>query len=757
MSSSLPQLITDLALILMSGGVVSVVFKRLKQPVVLGYIVAGFLSGPNMPYTPDVGDMSSIDTWAQIGIIFLMFTLGLEFSFKKIIKMGGGPIIAACTIIFCMIGLGSIAGHFFGWTRLDCLFLGGMLAMSSTTIIYKAFNDMGLMQQRFTGQVLSVLVLEDILGILLMVVLTTLAISREVEGMQLFNSLLRLAFCLLLWFLVGVFLIPTFLRRNRKWMNKETLLIVSLGLCFAMVWIAVKMGYSAAFGAFMMGSIMAETVEAESISKLVTPVKDLFGAIFFVSVGMLVDPQVLVDYALPIALITLTILIGQAIFGTGGFLLSGQPLRVAMQCGFSMAQIGEFAFIIASLGLSLHVIGQFIYPIVVAVSVITTFLTPYMIRLSAPAYKVIERVLPDSWRIWLNEWSSHEATMNHETAWHRLLIALAKQVVAYTVLSIAFIALLFIFFLPLSRHLCGHWWGNALCGLITLLALSPFLRAIVMRKNHSDDFKALWGEHTFNRFPLVFTVIVRFIIASAFVFYVINYLSPYSALLHWFVAFLIVAVMMSSQRLKKGSIHLEHAFLRNLRSREVQAEVMGESKPRYAERLLSRDIHLTDMELPMNTNWAGHTLWELGFGRKDAITVASILRDGRRINIPRADTRLFPGDRLQVIGDDERLKAFAQRMEAEVIDIDGNVESREMLLRSMIINEASEFCNLSVRDSGIRTRYHCLVVGFEADGEQLVHPDADRVILPGDVMWVVGERESLQNLMTKCVCTLENQ
>ena len=342
--------ISDLALILISASLVTLVFKRLKQPLVLGYIVAGFLTGPHMPYTPSVSDMSSIHTWADIGVIFLMFTLGLEFSFKKIVKMGIGPVIAACSVMFCMMSVGNMVGHLFGWGSMNSLFLGGMLAMSSTTIIYKAFDDLGLRQQKFAGEVLSVLILEDILGILLMVVLSALAVSRQFQGMELVGSLFKLGFFLILWFVVGVYIIPIFLRRTHRFLNKETLLVVSIGLCFLLVVIAGKVGYSSAFGAFMMGSILAETVEAEKIERVVSPVKDLFGAIFFVSVGMLVDPAVLAAYWLPIVVLCIAIIVGQAVFGTTSFLLSGQPLRIAVQGGFSLAQIGEFAFIIASLG-----------------------------------------------------------------------------------------------------------------------------------------------------------------------------------------------------------------------------------------------------------------------------------------------------------------------------------------------------------------------------------------------------------------------
>ena len=436
--SEIPPLILDLALILVVAGIVTLVFKRLKQPLVLGYIVAGFLVSPHMPYTMSVVDHSSIHTWAEIGVIFLLFSLGLDFSFKKILKMGASPIIATCTIIFSMMMLGIIVGKAFGWGKMDCIFLGGMLAMSSTTIIYKAFDDMGLRQQQFAGLVMSVLILEDILAIVMMVMLAAIASGTGADGGQMLQSIVKIGFFLVLWFVVGIFAIPWFLRSVRKLVNNEVLLVVSLGLCCAMAVLSTQVGFSSAFGAFIMGSILAETIEAEKIIRLVEPVKNLFGAIFFVSVGMLVDPNILVEYALPIIAIVLTILLGQSIFGTIGFMLSGQTLKSAMRCGFSMAQIGEFSFIIASLGLSLGVISKFLYPVVVAVSVITTFLTPYMIRLSKPCYTTLEQRLPINWIKRLNRISVNQSTTaTDQNLWKRLLMQMLRNTIIYSILSAA--------------------------------------------------------------------------------------------------------------------------------------------------------------------------------------------------------------------------------------------------------------------------------------------------------------------------------
>lgn len=744
----LPKIISDLALILVLAGAVTLIFKRLHQPLVLGYIVAGFLAGPHMSYTPTVADTSGIETWANIGVIFLMFNLGIEFSFKKILKMGISPIIAAVLIISAMSMLGSILGHAFGWSRMDSLFLGGMLAMSSTTIIYKAFDDLGLSSQRFASQVMSVLVLEDILGILLMVILSTLAVSKEFDGKAVADSLLRLLFYLALLFLVGVFIVPLLLRKNRRWIGRETLLVVSVGLCFAMVVLAVKLGYSAAFGAFMMGSIFAETVEADTIMKIVSPLKDLFGAVFFVSVGMLVDPAVLVEYRWPILAIVLTVIIGQAVFGTIGYIFSGQPLKDAMQSGFSMAQIGEFAFIIASLGLSLHVTSNFLYPIVVAVSVITTFTTPYMIKSAPAAYALVKRTVPR--RFWpvLDKRPSQPRPQKAGHYWQKLLMSLLKQVAAYSTVSIAVTAIMLSFFLPLFRHIFTHWIGNAVCGLLAIVCLSPFLRAIVMRKNHSEEYKILWRKSKLNHYLLALTVLVRYLWASLIVYYIINYLSPYSSLLHFAIALVIIALVIKSRRVKRDSIIIERIFFQNLHSRDFLAEIHGKVKPLYAGRLLSRNIHMASLDVPENTAWAGKSLRELDFSHKYGIMISSIIRGGLRHNIPTADSQIYPGDELEVIGNDDQLKDFAQKMRSAIEVPDQSPEKHAMQLECVSISSSSPLFGKSVRESGVREKYHCMIVGFEEGKESLGLPSPSRHFNDGDLVWIVGEKDSVRHFIS---------
>lgn len=744
--AEIPHLIQDLALILMVAGLVTLLFKKLRQPLVLGYIVAGFLVSPHMPYLMSVVDKADIQTWADIGVMFLLFSLGLDFSFKKILKMGMAPVIAALTIIFCMMALGTGVGTMFGWSRMNCLFLAGMLAMSSTTIIYKALDDLGLRQQRFAGLVMSVLILEDVLAIVMMVMLSTIARGANPDGSMMIESVGKIVFFLVLWFVVGIFLIPPFLRKTRRLMNDETLVVVALGLCCAMAVLSTTVGFSSAFGAFVMGSILAETIEADKITTVVEPVKNLFGAIFFVSVGMLVDPAILVSYAVPILVLVLTILVGQAIFGTMGFMLSGQPLKTAMRCGFSMAQIGEFAFIIASLGLSLRVISDFLYPVVVAVSVITTFLTPYMMKAAIPCYEFMERRLPRKWIRRLDHMGAiHHTTQTENNHWRALLKAMAWNVAIYSILSVAVVAIMLSLFLPFMRRLLPgwelHWWANGITGILTVAMISPFLRSMIMKKNHSEEFKALWTESRLNRLPLIFTVLVRVAIGAGFIFYICNYLSRFKNALIITIALVVILLMALSRRLKHRSIRLERLFVQNLRSRDIAAQVSGKRRPLFEGHLLDRDIHISEFIVPVDSLWAGKTLAQLKLGNRFGVHVSSILRGSHRINIPDGNMMLFVGDKLQAIGNDEQLNIMNAAMQAELLPEDADIEHREMKLQKLVITADSPLVGKTLKESNVRQRYNFMVVGVEEGQKNLTMINPNRRFEVGDIVWVVGEEK----------------
>ena len=743
----LPHLITDLAYILIVAGAVTIIFKKLRQPLVLGYIVAGFLAGPHMTYTPSIMDTTSIQDWSQIGVIFLMFTLGLEFSFKRIIKMGLQPVIAALLVMTCMISVGSEVGWIFGWSDMDRLFLGGMLAMSSTTIIYKAFDDSGLRLQRFASKVLSVLILEDILGILLMVILSAMAVSRKLEGVELLNSLLKLGFFLLLWFLVGVFIIPLILRRYKKYINTETLLIVSVGLCFMMVVIAANVGYSPAFGAFMMGSIMAETTDSERISKSISSLKDFFGAIFFVSVGMLVDPNILIEYRLPIIAITLAVIFGQMILGSLSFLVAGNNLKDSIKCGFSLVQIGEFAFIIASLGESLGVTSKFIYPVVVAVSIITTFFTPYIIKYSDSFYNSIEKYIPKN--ISDNRLSALRRRhfqiikkYNLGNAWKSFLRAVFIQTIIYLTLSSAIIGASFASLLPLFRQVCGNWYGNIICGIITILLVSPFIRAIVVKKINSEEAKYLRRFNKFHRFLLRVIISLKFCLGCAVIYYIIDVLSPLWWFWHVVISILLMVGIIYSRRIKLISIRIERTFRKNLRSREENSKL-----PSYGRKLKGRDLQIASFTIPTNTKWSGRTLMQLDFGRTEHIHIAAITRGNQRINIPGGNNRIFPGDIIEIVSDEEGLRSFQNKMAQSVILSDENNSLlNKLTIIKVGISNMSPLCGKTLVEIDFRRKYNCMVVGIEDEKGNLQVTQSQRKFQAGERIWVVGEEADLAML-----------
>ena len=744
--SELEPLIADLALILICAGAMTLLFKRLKQPVVLGYIVAGFIASPNMPYMPSVSDMEGIHLWSEIGVIFLLFALGLEFSFKKILKMGTAPIIAACTIILAMMLVGAFTGHAFGWKQMDCIYLGGMLAMSSTTIIFKAFDDMGLRQQRFASLVLSVLIIEDILAIVLMVMLSTLAVSKEFEGTQMLMSILKLVFFLILWFVVGIYLIPLLLKKTKSLMSEETLLITALALCFGMVVVASAVGFSAAFGAFIMGSIMAETVEAEKIERLVNPVKDLFGAIFFVSVGMMVDVALIAQHIVPILCIIAAIMLGQTLLSTGGFLLAGQPLKTAMQCSFSLTQIGEFAFILATMGTSLGVTSDFLYPIVVAVSVFTTFTTPYMIRLAEPAYGFLKRILPASLLSRLERYASQEPDVVGQTShWHAYLKQVGVIILIYSVLCMAIVAVILYFGEPLLARLLAHPWCEIVTAALAIMVIAPFLRPLML-KHRGTEFRALWNDNYFNRAPLVAVQLLRFILGAAFVSYILGHTVHWSSTLGIFVVIAVVFMIIFSRRLKKESDILEQTFTENLTQRE-RHNAQQAGKPKFMNSLVERDIHLSTFNVPIGIEWGGKTLAELAFGKRYGIQVAGIQRGRQRINIPSGKTLILPGDRLQVIGSDKQLADFGHVMAAMSDESAQQQSPEEMTLRRVVLLDNSPFVGKTIKESGIRDQYQCLVVGVESEGEnELLQPHPMRQLQTGDIIWVVGEEANIKQL-----------
>ncbi|MDD7461399.1 MAG: cation:proton antiporter [Prevotellaceae bacterium] len=745
--SQLPGLITDLALILVVAGIVTILFKKLRQPLVLGYIVAGFLVSPHMPYIPSVIDHANIKLWADIGVIFLLFSMGLDFSFKRIMRLGMSPFIAVSFIVASMAFVGYSAGRLFGWTHVESIFIAAIFSVcSSTTIIYKTFNDLKLKHHKFTDIVMSVLVLEDVTSIIMMVILPTLAVGSAISGWEFAGTISKIFFFIILWFVVGIFVVPLFLRRIRQYLTNEILVIISLALCFLMSVLSASVGFSSAFGAFVMGSILSETIEGNKIIRVVDPIKDLFGAIFFVSVGMLVEVGVLIEYALPILAIVCFVILGQAIFGTMGFLFSGQSLKTSMRCSFSMAQIGEFPFIIATLGLSLGVIGEFIYPVIVAGSALTTFLTPYIIKSAVPTYNFIEKHLPKRWVKTLHRLSIGEEKVSTDNMWKSLMTSMLYITLINVIVSIGVIQLMLTFALPLLQGFLPDMWANVACGLLTLLFVAPFLRMIISKPNHSDEFKTLWTDGHRNRLPLLFTVLVRIIICVILIFYTSSKLTYMSNALLISVAVALIIPIIMSRHLKQRGIKMERLFIQNLRSKEIESIVLGNNKPVYANHLLDRNVHISIFEIPEDSRWVGQQLKELHLRAKYGVNISGIIRGRKRLNIPDGNACIFPYDKVEAIGTDDQLKSFSLALSEEVYGEDIRMEDREMKLEQIVVTKNCPFVGKTLVESGIRDRYNCLLVGIDEGNENLATINPDRRFAVGDIIWLVGERAALREL-----------
>lgn len=737
----LPHLIQDLALILIVAGITTLLFKRLKQPVVLGYILAGLLVSPNFKLFPTVTDIENVRVWADIGVIFLLFTLGLEFSFKKLMHVGGTSSITALIEVSAMLGIGFILGKLLGWPLMDCIFLGGIMSIASTTIILRSFDEMGLKGRKFAELVFGVLIIEDLVAVVLMVLLSTIAVSREFAGAQMLTSILTLAFFLILWFMAGIFFIPSFLSRVQKHLNNETLLVLAIGMCLGMVMLSSKAGFSPALGAFVMGSILAETTQAERIEHIVQPVKDLFGAVFFVSVGMLIDPKVLIDYSGPILIITLTLIVGKVLHVIAGALIAGQPLKRAIHAGMSMGQIGEFSFIIATLGVTLGVTSSFLYPIAVAVSAVTTFSTPYLIKLAGPTYELADKLLPVKWRKALDRYSTGAQSITTASDWRKVIQATLVIIIVFSLVIIGIIFLFAKYVLWwVDDYVKSDVWVHIITATLCLAAMSPFLWALVLRKVAPESTALLWSNRRY-RAPLLFLRLVR--AGISIVYISLFMLSFFPVIVAIGGAVLLVALAaIFSKRIHRFYIRLENRFMFNFYHRELQ-----EAKASMRE-LAPWDAHIARITFPAGAVCAGNTLEEMQIRERFGVNIAMIKRgDLHTIPAPGRYERLYPGDKLFVIGTDEQLEAFKKYIEPENGQSLVAQETREVVLKKLVLNENSALLGQTIRDSGIREKTNGLIVGIERDGKRILNPESNTLFEDGDKVWIVGDAELIGRII----------
>ncbi len=750
----LPELIQDLALILIVGAVVSLLFRRIKQPLVLGYIIAGFIVGPHLSLFPTVGDTENIKTLADIGVIFLLFSLGLEFSFKKLVKVGGSATISAFVEIIFITITGYITGKLLGWSTIDSLFLGGMLASSSTTIIIRAFDELGVKARQYARVVFGILIVEDLVVILLMVLLPMISVSREVEGSQLFLTLVKLAFFLIIWYMGGIFLIPTFLKAARKLLDEETLLISALGLCLGMVVIGTGVGFSAELGAFIMGSILAESTVGEKVEHLIKPVKDLFATIFFVSIGMLINPAQIAEHWVAVVAVTFLVIFGKLISTSAGALLSGQTLRQSVQVGMSMAQIGEFAFIVATLGLSLGVISDYLFPVAVGVSAITTFTTPYMIKYSGNFYEFLTRILPAGWLSAIDSYSSSSQTIRSESRWKRVVKSYVSIVISNSIIIIALILITTNIVVPLlEKSIESNLAADITALTLSLAAISPFLWALMAKRPDSIAYKELWTNSRYNHGPLMVLEIVRVVIGLLLIGFLVDKI--FSTFISLVVALPLMLLFFTifSKRIQKTYNRIEMRFIENLNAKERAAAINSQrskfplpKKERLPLKLDLWDAHIEEFEVFPGAEFIGLPFQKLSWRKLYGINILYIKRGNKIIFSIGSSTSLYPCDIIGVVGTDEQLKQFSTVLSLPPESTDGDKKSEEIVINKILVSDLNDLEGKSVKESCISDRTGGSVIGIERGEERILNPVSTTIFQSGDIVWLAGEREKLRKL-----------
>ena len=760
--SHLPTIITDLAMILLVAGVTTILFKKINQPLVLGYIIAGFITGPNFVFFPTVADKVNVQAWSEIGVIFLLFALGLEFSFYKLKKVGSTAFVSTAVIIFSMLFVGYGVGQLLGWSHMDSIFLGGMLSMSSTAIIIKAFDDLQLREKSFTEVVFGVLIVEDIAGIAMMVILATIAVATSgISPVELALSVGRLVFFLVLWFVAGMYLIPPFFKKAQKLMTDETLVVVSIGLCLGMVYLATSLGFSSALGAFIMGSLIAEAPNAEHIEHLVSPIKDLFGAVFFVSVGMMVNPALLLDYAVPVAVLVATTILGQLFFSTCGVLAAGQKLHTAVLCGFSLTQIGEFSFILATLGMNLGVTSDFLYPIIVAVSVITTFTTPFFINAAEPAYAKLVSILPQRFLDWLERYTDNN-DIKGDQDWKNLLTDYVLHMVIYATLLFAIMLGSSLYLLPYLQDNLQLPYANFIAAAATFLVMAPLLRAILVNRAGSAElFSILWFKRRANHLPLMILILGKVLLASCSLYFIFNDLMGIHGILAFGAIIVAVYFIASSDWLMGEYLRIESRFLVNLNEKHMRKhrEAQGGEQGHWFD----EELYLAYYKVADNSPIIGKTMKQLAVRQYYGCNVLQIRTPQATIDMPGGEVMVTKGANLLLIGSASQLKimdaAIIQR-HLELHRLWGPVTMRQFMLEdhayapeqqflslAITIDKHSPILGTSLKAADLRQKWSCLVIGLERGAFTITNPNVSLVFEENDLLWVLGKQKMMNTLI----------
>ncbi|MCI8608812.1 MAG: sodium:proton antiporter [Firmicutes bacterium] len=752
----IPLLISDLAVMMLTAGIITILFRRIKQPLVLGYILAGFLMSPYFPLFMTVEDMGSIHTWSEIGIIFLMFHLGLEFNLHKLAQVGSTAIVTTIIEVAGVLAVGFAVGMALGFTVMDSVCLGGMLSMSSTTVIIKVFDEMNLKGKKYTEMVFGTLVVQDIVGIFMMVILSTISVPQNISGGEVALSLALMLLYLIIWLLLGIYLIPTFFNRTVRLMNDEMMLVVSIGLCFGMVLLASWLGFSTALGAFLAGSLLAGTLHAERVEHLTKGVKDMFGAVFFLSVGMMVDPEMIVKYAVPIAVITVVTIVGKLIFSALGMLLSGQTLENSISSGFALAQIGEFAFIIASLGTSLGITGEYLYPIVVAVSVITTFTTPFCIKAAPYAVDWLQGCLPEKLLVKLNRYTSpSQQDKEQDSEWYIYIKRYFFRVVVYGGIMLAAAILGIRIVEPfLSAHI-PDVSSEILTCLLTYIIMAIFIRP--MLNLHNNLFTSLWLKQMSFRLPLLVLNAIK--IGLIAVIAMIPLRVFFNVHLAWLAVILIVVLGLLSKTgfMATWYLQLETRFLKNFNERIIRKE----EKAGHHQDWLDRQLFIISFIAPYDGDYLEKSLEELNWGARYNIYVVKIRHNGKHHLLPNSKMVIHEGDKVFLVGAEKALLNFyaltglvqtkplrtlKQFMDSDYPDIENALSVIAIKLRG-----DETFTGKSIRQGNFRDKWKSLILGLQRDGYPISMPDPNLLLKKDDILWIMGSNNSVGLLAAEYV------
>lgn len=747
------QLVHDLAIILITAGIVTVIFKLIKQPVILGYIVAGFLISPHFVIFPSITNTVDVNAWADIGVVFLLFSLGLDFSIKKLIDVGGTAFIGTSINMIGMVAIGHTLGQLLGWGNAQSIFLGCMLSISSTTIIIKSLSDMGFQNKRFANIVFGMLIVEDLGTILMMVLLPTIAISQNFQGTELLEKVLMLVFFIVVWFIGGTYIVPTLFNKFRKYLNDETLVVISIGLCLGMVLFATSAGFSSALGAFIMGSILSETLDSPRIDKLMAPVKNLFGAIFFVSVGMMIVPDIIVNNFLFIILFASVFIVCRFGLSLCGLIATGQNLKTAIQSGLCLTTMGEFSFVIAALGIKMGVLNKDIYPLIICSAVITMFISPYLMKSADPLYGKLEKIIPSKWTRLLNGYANNNAkTVNSQNIWRVVLKNTISTIIIYGTLSIAVFLLSRQFLFPLIKGALPDFWGSILAAAITLLLMAPFLNAIINRKAKDANVAKLWFDNYFNKGTLIALTLVRVLICFGLIILVLIPLFPKITGILILAAIVIVVIIALSKGFRNSRRRMEKRFFDNLNMHEIEQEAIDPISKQTKEALSNKNIHLQKITIPPNSRITGKTLAETNFKQNTGVSVITILRGDERINIPKGNEQLFPFDELVIAGTDEQIQNFTSIVDKIRIQNQNNKKSAKdpkIEITQYIIKDGSSLIGKNIKDSGIKEKADCAIIGIDRNEESLLNFSSDTILCKGDVLWLAGEKINLLALESK--------